>query len=156
MTPLDASGFSAKIVACVVKNEGTFSNIAHGLEALGFEVACSESLDATFTVVSEDPEEWAMIVVRLDQPLKEERIQSFIRLFRMMDVRIPILVMESKGKLPENAARSKLYADCVVREPESLNELSQALKVAVDANLQWGSRFQNFRNDAQNWIAGMR
>jgi len=152
--PLDASGFNAKNVACVVKNENKFSSVTLGLEALGFEVACSQSLEATFTVVAEDPEEWAMIVIRLDQPLDEERLESFVRLFRTMDVRIPILVMAGKGKVPEEAPRSKLYADCVVREPQSLNELSRAMKVAVDANLQWGSRFCNFRHDAVYQRAG--
>lgn len=146
--PLNASILKAKNVACVVRNEIQFASVTNGLEALGFEVACSQSLEATFTVVAEDPEEWAMIIVRLDQPLDEARLESFVRLFRMMDVRIPILVMAGKGKVPEEAPRSKLYADCVVREPQSLNELSRALKVAVDANLQWGSRFDNFRSDA--------
>lgn len=143
--PFDASNFRSKNIACIVQDEGTFVNVTYGLENLGFKVACSSSLDATFEVVSEDPEEWAMVIIRLDQPFDEERLESYVRLIRMMDVRIPILVMAGKGKSPENVGKPELYADCVVREPKSFSELSLSLKVAVDANMRWGSRFDHFR-----------
>ena len=151
-----ASNFKAKSVACVVSQESTFLDVMFGFENLGFEIACSSSLEATFKTVSEDPEEWALVVVRLDQPLDEERLESYVRLLRMMDVRIPVMIMLQKGKSPQNSGYPKLYADCVVGEPRSAIDLSTALKVAVDANMRWGSSFDDFRREAVNRLCRPR
>lgn len=144
----DYSAFKARNVACVVHRENTFSGVLWALEHLGFEAACSNSLDAVFKVVSEDPEEWALIIVRLDQPLDEARLESYVRLLRMMDVRIPILVMAGNGKSPEEVDYPKLYGDCVVAEPKSVSELSKSIGAAVKANRSWGARFDDFRREA--------
>ena len=69
-----AENFKAKTVACVVADEDSFGSVMLNLENLGFQAACSSSLDITFGVVAEDPEEWAMIIIRVDQPIMEERI----------------------------------------------------------------------------------
>lgn len=140
----DAQNFQAKNIACVVYKEETFTGVLRALECLGFEVACSSELEAVFKVVAEDPEDWAMIIIRLDQPIDEERLESHVRLLRMMDARIPILVMAARGKAPEHSSYPNLYSDCVVREPASLIELSLALKAGKDANMIWGSRFCHF------------
>lgn len=151
---LTASSFKAKSVACVALKEKSFRDVLFGFEGLGFEVACSSSLEAIFETVSDGPEDWAMIVVRLDQPLNEDRLESFVRLMRMMEVRIPIMIMLENGKTPKDSGYSRLYADCVVGEPKSQVELSNALKVAVNANLRWGSRFDDFRREAVNRLCG--
>lgn len=143
-----ATNFKAKNIACVVSKESSFAPVMLGLENLGFELACSSSLEETFRAVSEDPELWAMIIVRLDQSLDEERLENYVRLVRMMDVRVPIMVMIAHGKAPDSAAYPKLYADCVVGEPKSLEQLSEALKISVDANMRWGSRFDDYRREA--------
>lgn len=145
-----AKAFKAKNIACVVSQEGTFSSVLYGLEKLGFEVACSSSLEATFTTVSEDPELWAMIIVRLDQPVDEKGLENYVRLIRTMDVRIPILVMVAHGKTPASTTCPNIYSDCVVGEPTSLAQLSAALKISVEANRRWGSRFDDYRRDAIN------
>ncbi|WP_321831296.1 hypothetical protein [Thalassovita sp.] len=147
-----ARNFSASNVACVVADEASFHNVKFGFEGLGFEVACSSSLEAIFETVSESPEDWAMIVVRLDQPLNEECLESFVRLTRLMDVRIPIIVMLQKDKPLKNYGCGSLYADCVVGEPKSKKELSTAIGVAVNANRRWGSSFEHFRSDTGNRI----
>ncbi len=144
----DASHFRAKNIACVVDKEETFVGVLYALERLGFETACSNSLDAVFKVVAEDPEEWAMILIRLDQPLDEERLESHVRLIRMMDVRIPILVLAGKGRSPVCTDYPKLYGDCVVEEPKTLSALSESIGVAVASNRSWGARFDDFRRDA--------
>ncbi len=151
-----ASNFRTKSVACVVSQEATFRNVKLGFESLGYEVACSSSLDATFKIVSADPEEWAMIVVRLDQPLDEGRLRSFVRIIRMMDVRVPIMIMTQKGNLSGNNAYPKLYADCVVGEPKSQEELLTALEAAVNANIRWGSKFDDLRREAENYLCQQR
>ncbi|MCH2093707.1 MAG: hypothetical protein MK160_01150 [Rhodobacteraceae bacterium] len=148
----DAKAFNAKNIACVVSEEQTFFKIVLGLENLGFEVACSASLETTFKVVLEDPEDWAMIIVRLDQPLDEDRLEAHIRLLRMMDVKIPVLVMAlaKNRKFQSNVSIPKLYADCVESEPTTRLELSTALQTAVEANMRWENKFDNFRRDSVN------
>ncbi len=148
-----AKDFQAKNIACVVSDELGFSEVNRGLEDLGFVVGCSSRLDTTFEVVSEDPHEWAMVIVRLDQPLYEERLESYVRLIRMMDFRIPIMLLSEKGKGPEEPAYPKLYADCVFKEPTTLAELSNCLKAAKEANGRWGSQFNDFRREAINRFA---
>ena len=143
-----AKNFKAKNVACVVADEGSFYNVALDLQSLGFEVACSSSLDITFEVVAEDPEEWAMIIVRLDQPIKEERIESYIRLIRMMDVRIPVMVISKEQKSPGARTHPVSYADCVVKEPRSQEELSISLQIAHNANKFWGIQYGDVGRDA--------
>lgn len=145
--PCDSSSFTAKNVACIVQDEKSFSGVLLALEHLGFETACSESLEATFEVVAEDPEEWAFVIVRLDRPVNETRLESYVRLLRMMDTRIPVLILAGKGKRPEDADGPKLYGDCLVREPKSVSELSNAIQVAITANKNWGARFSDFRSD---------
>jgi DNA-binding response OmpR family regulator len=147
-----ASRFNSKNVACVVSQEKSFLNVKLGLESLGYEVACSSSLDETFKTVSSDPEDWAMIVVRLDQSIGERRLKSFVRVIRTMDVRVPILIMLQQGQSSENNNFPTLYADCVVGEPKSQRELSAAIQVAVRADVLWGSRYGNVRQDAINYL----
>lgn len=148
LQPYDAKDFKAKNVACVVCKEQTFTGVLYALQNLGFEPACSSDLETVFKVVAEDPEDWAMIIVRLDQPLSEERLESYVRLIRMMDVRIPILVLAGKGRTPEDAGHPKLYGDCIVREPQTVSELSKSIGVAVTANRRWGSKFDDYRREA--------
>lgn len=151
-----AEDFKSKNIACVVHKQTKFLKVLFGLENLGFEVACSLCLDATFKAVYDEPEEWAMVIIRLDQPIDEERLERYVRLIRLMDFRIPVLVMVGKGKSPEDMVHPKLYADCVVREPESIEELSLSLKMAVGANTRWGSRFSDFRLKSVDGNSGRR
>lgn len=148
-----AQNFRASSIACVARNEASFLNVRLGLENLGFEVACSSCLETTFRVVSEDPEEWAMVIVRLDQPLDEQTLQSYVRLIRMMEVRVPIMLMTTNSKPSHEKSYPKLIADCVVSEPQSVEELSQCLQHAVAANTRWGSSFDDFRLEAVNSLA---
>jgi len=147
-----ASRFNSKNVACVVSQEKSFLNVRLGFESLGYEVACSSSLDETFKTVSSDPDDWAMIVVRLDQSIGERRMKSFVRVIRMMDVRVPILIMLQQGQSSENNNFPSLYADCVVDEPKSRRELLTAIQVAVRANVLWGSRYDNAQREAINYL----
>lgn len=149
-----AENFKAKNVACVVADEDSFGSVMLDLENLGFQAACSSSLDITFGVVAEDPEEWAMIIIRVDQPIIEERIETYVRLIRMMDVRIPVMVMLTEQKSPgARTTHPASYADCVVEEPRSQEELSIALQIAHNANKIWGSKYGDVGRTAVNRLS---
>lgn len=148
-----AAEFNAKGIACVVLDEARFLYLTSGLQHLGFEVACSSCLDTTFKVVSEDPQEWAMVVVVLDQPEMAERLESYVRLIRMMDFRVPFLIVDVDGATIEASSHAKRYEDCVVREPRSITEISDALRVGVDSDIRWASRFHGLRHAALSLFA---
>lgn len=142
--------FGVKNVACVVADEGSFLDVMNDLQSLGFEVACSSSLDVTFEVVAEDPEEWAMVIIRLDQTITQQHLETYIRLIRRLDVRIPVMVMSKDPESLDAHAHPESYADCVVAEPRSKEELSIALQIAQNASRFWGSRFDDVGRAAAN------
>lgn len=151
-----ASDFTAKNIACVVANERSFLHVTRDLEGLGFEVACSSSLEDTFQVVAEDPEAWAMIIVRLDQPLNGEHLDSYIRLLRMLDVPVPVMIILTKQQPLMGRAHPAWHADCVVEEPKSQEQLSIALQVAANAKRFWGRSFGDFGRVTLNRLCRAR
>jgi len=133
--------FTAGKVAAVVKSEQTFQDILESLECLGFEVACSDSLEDTFEVVSVDPEEWALVIVRLDQPFDIERIESFVRIMRMMGSRVPVLIFSRSTFHKTNSNYIKTINDCTMFEPKGIDELRNSIIWAVQCDANWGAQY---------------
>lgn len=143
--PTSARDFTAKSVACIVSNERSFVGMQRALEVLGFEVACSSSMSATFESVLDDHNDWAMVIVRLDQSIDEEAMESYVRKLRLKDAQTPVIVVSEKGKSPLAAGAPTLIADLAVREPSSVLELSEIINRATDACRVWGSSFEHFQ-----------
>ena len=143
--PTSASDFKAKPVACVVSKEQSFVRMQRALEVLGFEVACSSSMSATFEEVIENHSDWAMVIVRLDQSIDEAAMESYVRKLRLKDAQTPVIVVSEKGKSPLEAGAPTLIADLAVREPTSVLELSEMIKRATNACRAWGASFEHFR-----------
>lgn len=146
--PTSARNFKSKSVACVVSNEQSFIGMQRAFETLGFEVACSSSLSATFEAVTEDHSDWAMVVVRLDQPIDEAAMESYVRKLRLKDAQTPVIVVSEKGRSPLSAEAPTLIADLAIREPTSVIELSEMIKRATNACRDWGSSFKHFQRYA--------
>ena len=146
--PISARDFDAKNVACVVRNEGSFIGMQRSLEVLGFEVACSSSMSASFEAVSEDHKDWAMIIVRLDQSIDEVAMEAYVRKLRLKDSQTPVIVVSEKGKSPLSAGAPTLIADLAVREPTSILELSEVIRRAQIESRNWGSSFEHFQRYA--------
>ena len=119
--------FAAGNVAAVVKSEQTFQDISADLERLGFEVACSDSLEDTFEVVSADPDEWALVIIRLDQPFDIERLESFVRIMRRMASRVPVLLFSRSSFHKTNNSDIEIISECTVFEPKSIDELRESI-----------------------------
>ena len=146
--PISSRDFKSKNVACVVSKESSFIGMQRSLEILGFEVACSSSMSATFEAVSEDHKDWAMIIVRLDQSIDETAMEAYVRKLRLKDSQTPVIVVSEKGKSPLKAGAPTLIADLAVREPTSILELSEVIKSARKACRNWGSSFEHFQRYA--------
>ena len=141
----DASKFRAKSVACVVQDETKISRTIQAYRTLGFEGACTNSLKAAFEVVCEDPEEWAMIVIVLDRRYSKTELASWVHLIRMMDFRIPIMLLSDQGPHPHWDQDPTRLGDCCLAYPTTPNELDAALGVAVRANQKLGLHFRHFK-----------
>lgn len=142
--PISARDFKAKTVACVVSKESSFIGMQKALEVLGFEVACSSSMAATFEAVTEDHDDWAMVIVRLDQPIDEAAMEAYVRKLRLKNAQTPVIVMTEKGKSALKAGAPTLISDLAVGEPKSILELSEVIRKAERACTRWGSSFQHF------------
>ena len=128
-------------VAAVVKSEEAFQGVLENLEFIGFEVACSDSLEETFKVVSADPEEWDLVIIRLDQPFDIERIVSFVRTMRMMDRRVPILIFSRSEFSKSKTSYIKSISDCTVFEPTNAEDLYCSIIWAVQSDTHWGALY---------------
>ncbi len=146
--PMSVKDFKAKSVACVVSCENSFVGMRNSLELLGFEVACSTSMAATFEAVIESPKDWALVLVRLDQPIDEVGMEKYVRNLRLLDTNIPVVVVAEKGGSPMRTGAPTLIADLAVKEPRSVMELSEVLIRAVSARTTWGSSFKHYRRYA--------
>ena len=102
----DASNFRAKCVAFVAQDETKITQSIQAFKDLGFEAACTTSLEAAFEVVSEDPEEWAMIAIVLDRQYSKTELAGWVHQLRMVDFRIPIMLLSDQGPKPHWGART--------------------------------------------------
>ena len=133
--------FTTGNVAVVVKSEQTFQDISADLECLGFEVACTDSLEDTFKVILADPEEWALVIVRLDQPFDIERLESFVRIMRIMDSRVPVLLFSRSAFHKTNSSYIDSINECTVFEPKNIDELRISITLAAKCDAHWRSQY---------------
>jgi len=142
----DASKFRAKCVAFVAEDETKFSQTIQAYNDLGFEAACTTSLEAAFEVVSEDPEEWAMIAIVLDRQYSKTELAGWVHQLRMVDFRIPIMLLSDQGPKPHWEQEPTRLGDCCLACPSTPSELDAALGIALRANRKLGSDFRHFKN----------
>lgn len=142
----DASKFRAKCVAFVVQDEAEIPQTMKAYKELGFEGACTNSLDAAFEVVSEDPEEWAMIAIVLDRQYSKSDLADWVHKLRMVDFRIPIVLLSDQGPKPHWEQEPTRLGDCCLAYPSTPTELDAALGIALRANRKLGSNFRHFKN----------
>lgn len=145
---LDARDFRSKCIACFVSDEERFSTVLNNFEHLGFEVACSSHIGAVFESVAEDCYEWSMIVVCYDENTDQHLLRSFVRLVRMMEIAIPVLVYVSPSVKMETSRKATQLGDCVFREPSSLLELSEHLELVCLSNRNWRRAQDTLQNNA--------
>ncbi|WP_133484752.1 response regulator transcription factor [Aliiroseovarius marinus] len=142
----DASNFRAKCVAFVAQDETKITQSIQAFKDLGFEAACTTSLEAAFEVVSEDPEEWAMIAIVLDRQYSKTELAGWVHQLRMVDFRIPIMLLSDQGPKPHWEQEPTRLGDCCLACPSTPSELDAALGIALRANRKLGSDFRHFKN----------
>ncbi len=148
-----ARGSESQKVACVIPNQRSFDRLSGNLEKLGLEAWLAPNLDSVFKTISEDFDDWALVIVLLHQKISKESLERHIRLMRMMDVRLPILVLADYAEFRERRTKKMIYSDFVAEEPETADALAVSIGVAVEANKIWQSRFDDYRLEAMNRIS---
>lgn len=144
----DATAFSAKCVACVVKIEERIDRMLHSFHRLGFEAACTDSLSEAFEIVSEDPEDWALVVLVLDQKYSKLEISKWVRLIRLMRHQIPIMLVSEGGPAGNNSQEPTQLGDCFVRLPLNVLELDECIGLARKASQAYGLNFSHFKSNS--------
>lgn len=136
--------FQQKHVSCVARDQDSFRHIVDSLARLGYDVSCQGSVETAFAAVTQCPSEWAMVVVRLDQPLDEKCLEKKVYDLRRMDADVPVLLFTERGRPIGSKAKPNLYSDYVVKEPSTSDELIHALFVAAQAKKTFGTKFNHF------------
>lgn len=154
-TPQTSEFYGLKVmnVMCVACDKASFNTVLANLVRLRFEVAYTSSLGSAFQDISTDPSDFGLVVIRMDCTMTDQRLESYVRLLRMLDIRIPILMIGDTARSENTWKHPTIYADCVTSEPQTIQALIAAVQLAVEADAKWGSRFESLRMKAQNRIS---
>lgn len=141
-------GLRSKRAVCVAGCESAFDPVLSGLTSLGFETTIYDDLDLVFQSVSLDPDEWGLVIIRLDQHHDVTKLASYVRLFRLLDTRVPILLFSCESEKLIEASDASSFAEIVFREPTTVSALAEAIVIAVAENIKFGSRICELPNPA--------
>lgn len=144
----EASAFRTQNVICVAQLLEDSQKLASGFRRLGFEGACTDSLENAFEVVAKEPEDWSFLCVVLDPGFSKSVLTRWVHLVRLTNYRVPIILFSDQGPRPHGDQEPTRLGDCCVRIPENTGELDRALGIAVRSNRTLGSRFSHFQNNS--------
>ena len=137
---------AAPNVVCVARQLEDSQALASVFHRLGFKGTCAGNLEEAFTVVAEDPEDWAFLCVVLDPNITKSALDRWVHLIRLTNYRLPIILFSDLGPQPNRQQEPTRLGDCYVMIPQNAEELDQALGVAVRSNRSLGTCFSHFQN----------